>query len=67
MCTGAISGFAMLKFSTSPSRLGDNEQSVIRAIAIRIIGMVSLIINKGLNFTLSLLKIVVEGLVLPFS
>lgn len=57
----------MLKFSTSPSRLGVKEISVIIIIAIMIIGKVSLIRNRGLNFTLSDLVFTTEGLEDPFS
>lgn len=67
MCTGAIRGFAGLKFSTSPRRLGAKDVIIIITNRILIRGVISLIRNKGLNFTLSLLNSVVEGLVEPFS
>lgn len=67
MWTGAIRGFATLKFSTSPSKFGLKEIIIIIPTMIRIIGIESFTKNKGLNFTLSVLNLVAVGLVEPFS
>jgi len=64
---GAISGFAMLKFSTSPKMFGVRERMDNRVIAVMMAGRVSLIMNKGLNFILSLLWRVLDGVEEPFS
>jgi len=55
MWTGAIRGFAMLKFSTSPRMLGAKERTVSSVTVIAMAGNESLIMNSGLNFILSLL------------
>jgi len=67
MWTGATRGLATLKFSTSPKRLGAKDVRVIIIRANKIRGVVSLIRNKGLNFTLSVLNLRFEGFVEPFS
>lgn len=67
MWRGATKGLAMLKFSTSPIRLGEFEIRVIIIIVDRIAGRRSLIENRGLNFILSLLNLVFDGFVDPFS
>jgi len=64
---GAIRGLATLKFSTSPRMLGVKDVRVIIASIRIIMGRESLVRNRGLNFSLSGLKSVVDGLVDPFS
>jgi hypothetical protein len=56
-----------LKFSTSPNILGEREIILIMIMAIRINGIVSLIKNSGLNFTLSIIVKEFEGFEDPFS
>jgi hypothetical protein len=53
ICTGAIRGFAILKFSVSLSWLGLIETTVIISIDTKISGIISFFMNSGLNFTLS--------------
>jgi len=67
MWIGAIKGFAWLKFSTSPNRLG--KLQFIKIIIVIIInkGKESFNENIGLNFTLSKLVIKLEGFEEPFS
>jgi len=67
ICTGATSGLAGLKFSTSPSMFGLFEEIIIIISIIIIIGMESFTENMGLNFTLSMLDWSVDGLDDPFS
>lgn len=67
MCKGATRGLAILKFSTSPSMLGEFEIRVIIIIIERTAGSRSLIEKRGLNFILSLLEFVFEGFEDPFS
>jgi len=47
MCTGATSGLAVLKFSTSPSTLGVLDTIIRITIAVAIEGMESLIEYSG--------------------
>jgi len=56
-----------LKFSTSPSILGEFEIKVIISVIERMAGRRSLMENRGLNFILSLLKLVLDGFDDPFS
>jgi len=67
MCTGATSGLAGLKFSTSPNIFGLFDDSNIIKIISKIMGIVSFVENKGLNFTLSNIVEEFEGLDEPFS
>jgi len=67
MWIGATKGFAGLKFSTSPKMLGEFDVMMIINNMIKIAGIVSFTENKGLNFTLSTLVCVLEGLDDPFS
>lgn len=67
MCTGATKGFAVLKFSTSPSKLGEREINIIIRIIKVAIGSESLNRNSGLNFSLSLFEITLDGLEEPVS
>ena len=67
MWAGVVDSLAVLKFSTSPSTLG--EWVIVRSIIIAIIeqGVISLIIKNGKNFILSLFVSVPIGLDDPFS
>lgn len=47
MCTGAVRGFARLKFSTSPIRLGQFEFSIINSREIVSRGYISFRENAG--------------------
>jgi len=47
MCTGVTSGFAGLKFSTSPRRFGVFEIISMNRIAIRVPGSRSFTENEG--------------------
>jgi hypothetical protein len=67
MWMGAIRGFAMLKFSTSPRMFGVRERMVRSVAEIVMAGRVSFIMNRGLNFILSLLGRVLDGFEDPFS
>jgi len=67
MCTGATSGFAGLKFSTSPRMFGIFEVIRIISKASKIIGIESFVENSGLNLTLSMFEWFVEGFEDPFS
>jgi hypothetical protein len=60
-------GFAGLKFSTSPRRLGVLEIISINMIEIRVPGSKSFTENEGWNFILSVSVFVLFGLEDPFS
>lgn len=60
-------GFAGLKFSTSPRRLGVIEISLITKVIVLIMGILSLAEKNGLNLILSGLLIMLEGFEEPFS
>jgi len=67
MWTGATRGLAGLKFSTSPRMFGMLDERKIINVEIKIIGIKSLAEKSELNFTLSVLVFVVEGVEDPFS
>jgi hypothetical protein len=67
MCTGVTKGFAGLKFSTSPSRLGVFEIIIINMIEINVPGNRSFTEKEGWNFILSVSVFVLFGLEDPFS
>lgn len=67
MWTGAIKGFAWLKFSTSPSKLGKFEIKNIIDNVISKRGRESFTENKGLNLILSIFEWEAKGLEEPFS
>jgi len=67
MCTGVTRGFAGLKFSTSPSRLGELEIINMNMIEIRAPGSKSFTENEGWNFILSVSVFVLFGFEDPFS
>jgi len=67
MWTGAVSGLARLKFSTSPRRFGNTEDNVISdTMQIRMY-IKSLFVINGLNLILSKFVLVVCGFEEPFS
>jgi hypothetical protein len=47
MCTGVVSGFAIFRFSTSPSKLGLFEITITNTREIHIIGIMSFLENVG--------------------
>lgn len=67
MWTGVTSGFAGLRFSTSPRRSGFFEIRSIMAKEIQIIGVRSLMLNKGWNLILSGFVIEPDGFDEPVS
>ena len=67
MCTGVTSGFAGLKFSTSPSMFGVFEIIVMNKIEINVPGSRSLTEKDGWNFILSVSVLVLFGFDDPFS
>jgi len=67
MCIGATRGFAGEKFSTSPSRFGWLDISIIIIIVVVNIGSVSFREKLGLNLILSMFGFVFVGLEDPFS
>jgi len=67
MCTGVTSGFAGLKFSTSPSMFGSFEIMNMKTIEIVVPGSRSFTENEGWNFILSVSVFVLFGFEDPFS
>jgi len=67
MCRGAISGFAGLKFSTSPKMLGMFDVIVIIRIITSSMGITSFDENIGLNFIFSRAVCEFVGFEDPFS
>jgi len=67
MCSGAISGLAGLKFSTSPKMFGMFEIIIIIAIITVSIGTMSFDENIGLNFIFSMFVWEFVGFDDPFS
>jgi len=67
ICTGVTIGFAGLKFSTSPSRLGAFEIMNMNRTEIMVPGSRSFVDKEGWNFILSVFVFVLFGLEEPFS
>jgi len=67
MCTGVTSGFAGLKFSTSPSKFGEFDTISMNMIEISVPGNRSFTENDGWNFILSVSVFVLFGFEDPFS
>lgn len=67
MCTGVDSGFAIFRFSTSPSMSGFFEIIVTIIIVTTTIGVRSFVRNIGLNLILSILVFVPVGFDDPLS
>jgi len=67
MCTGVDNGFAMFRFSTSPSMSGFFEIITTIARLTHTIGIRSFVINIGLNLILSMFVLVPVGFDDPLS
>lgn len=67
MCGGVTSGFAGVKFSGSPRRLGENRASAIRGVIIKVSPKMSLMEKYGWNGILSQSDTIPSGLFEPDS
>lgn len=67
MCGGVTSGFAGVKFSGSPRRLGENRASAIRGVIIKVSPKMSLMEKYGWNGILSQSDTIPRGLFEPVS